>query len=198
MPIIAHYAHRLPADYDTHLIRTRALQRGVLWDAVPELYFKGFLLRERGRHGAIASSYSSLYLWRQDAALRDFLVTGRYKTVTDTFGRAEIKTRIALDACRGRAAEARFAVLDEVDIPVDADVTAASAGEIERNNEVAARYDTVAAAVGVDMVAWKFTRIRLAASEPTESDGGTVYEILHLARPLLDTLPVHGLRGEAP
>ena len=47
--IIAHYAHRLPADYDIPIIRNRAAARGHLFDAIPELYFKGFLLRERGR-----------------------------------------------------------------------------------------------------------------------------------------------------
>jgi hypothetical protein len=50
--IIAHYGHRLPADYDIGIIRSRAHARGQLWDAVPELYFKAFLLRERGRFGA--------------------------------------------------------------------------------------------------------------------------------------------------
>jgi hypothetical protein len=45
--IITHYAHRLSANHDIDLIRTRARERGPLWDAVPELYFKGFLLREK-------------------------------------------------------------------------------------------------------------------------------------------------------
>src|SRR5689334_4976620 len=110
--IIAHYGHRLPANYDIGLIRARAKERGPLWDATPELYFKGFLLRESGRHGAIANSYSSLYLWRQDEAFRDFLVDGRYKTVTDSFGRAEIETRFALDARKGNGDDARFAYIE--------------------------------------------------------------------------------------
>src|ERR1700724_3197834 len=76
--IIAHYAHRLPASYDIGIIRDRAKARGALWDAVAELYFKGFLLRERGRLGAIANNYSSLYLWRRDDAVRDFLTSGRF------------------------------------------------------------------------------------------------------------------------
>jgi hypothetical protein len=38
--IVAHYEHRLPADYDLGLIRSRAQERGPLWDAKPELYFK--------------------------------------------------------------------------------------------------------------------------------------------------------------
>jgi hypothetical protein len=47
--IIAHYSHRLPAHCDAGLIRARVKERGLLWDTVPELYFKGFLLRESGR-----------------------------------------------------------------------------------------------------------------------------------------------------
>jgi hypothetical protein len=189
MAIIAYYAHRLPANYDTGIIRTRAKERGVLWDAVPELYFKAFLLRESGQHGAIANSYSSLYLWRQDTALRDFLVTGRYKTVTDSFGRAEIQTRFVLDARKGRATEARFAYMEELDIPLDTALTAASASEIERNKEMAGQEGTVAAATSIDTLNWKFTRILLATNEQGRTDRGVACEILHLARPLLNTLP---------
>ncbi len=192
--IVAHYAHRLPGNYDIDLIRKRAKERGVLWDAVPELYFKGFLLRERGRFGAIANNYSSLYLWRQDEAFRDFLVSGRYKTVTDSFGRAEIQTRFALDARKGGGQEARFAYKDEADIPLDADLTTAFAREIERNRESAERPDIVVAAVGVDAQNWKFTRILLSSNEPNGRESGEAYEILHLARPLLDTLPRGGPR----
>jgi hypothetical protein len=192
--IIAHYAHRLPVNHNIKLIRARAKERGMLWDAVPELYFKGFLLRESGQHGAIANNYSSLYLWRQDEAFRDFLVTGRYRIVTDSFGRAEIQTRFALDARKGNATKPLFAYKEELDIPLDADLTAAFASEIERNREVAEQAGTVAAVVGVDTQNWKFTRILLSANEPSGKDPGVAYEILHLARPLLDTLPHGGAR----
>ena len=50
--MIAHYAHRLPANYDMSLIRSRANERGGRWSAVPELYFKAFLVREIGCLGA--------------------------------------------------------------------------------------------------------------------------------------------------
>ena len=40
--------------------------------------------------------------WRQDAAFRDFLVTGRYKTVTDSFGRAEIQNSMPARATQAR------------------------------------------------------------------------------------------------
>jgi hypothetical protein len=187
--IICHYGHRLPDNYDLGLIKALTEERGPIWDTRPELYFKAFLLRESGRFGAIANNFSSLYPWRQDDAFRDWLVSGGYRIVTDLFGRAEIETRFALDACRGPGEEAHFACRKDLDIPLDADLTAAFAREIERNREIAAQSDMVAAAVGVDTRNWKFTRILLSTNEPNENENTDAYQILHLARPLLDTLP---------
>jgi Domain of unknown function (DUF4865) len=187
--IIAHYAHRLPADYDINIIRNRASARGHLFDAIPELYFKGFLLRERGRFGAIANEYSSLYLWRRDEAFHDFLVTGRFKSVTDSFGRPQIETRFVLDALKGEGKEARFLTKQEQDIPVDTDLTSAFAQEIARNREVVRQAGVVAAAVGVDAQNWKFTRVLLSEQEPVGREQGTAYQVLHLAKPLLADLP---------
>ncbi|MGA7804835.1 DUF4865 family protein [Bradyrhizobium sp.] len=187
--IIAHYAHRLPADYDISIIRNRASRRGALFDDVPELHFKGFLLRERGHYGAIANEYSSLYLWRTDQGFGDFLVTGRYKSVTDSFGRAQIEMRIALDARKGPAQEARFATKEEQQIPLDADLTTTFAAEIERNREIARQSGVVAAAIGVDVQNWKLTRVLLSEREPRRTAGEEAYQILYLARPLLGSLP---------
>ena len=196
--LIAHYAHRLPADHDVGAIRKRAKVRGQLWDAVPKLYFKAFLLRERGHFGAISNEYSSLYLWREDEAFRNFLVDGRYRFVTDTFGRAAIETRVALDAFGGSGREARFATKYEQDIPPDADLTLAFANEIERCREIAQRPGAVAAAVGVDVERWKFTRVLLSENEPSGRDEGTAYQVLYLAQPLLAELPLASTREREP
>jgi Domain of unknown function (DUF4865) len=186
--IIAHYAHRLPADYDLGIIRDRAVARGPFWEDVPGLHFKGFLLRERGRYGAIANEYSSLYLWQTDEALRDALLSGRYKTVTDSFGRAAIETRLALDARRGAGRDAKFAYRQDLAIPLDADLNAAFAAEIERNREIAKRPGTVAATVGVDPLNWTFTRILLSENAPDGAEGEQAYQILYLVRSLFDKL----------
>jgi hypothetical protein len=186
--ILSHYGHRLPDNYDLGLIKALTKERGPIWDTRPELYFKAFLLRENGRFGAIANNFSSLYLWRQEDAFRDWLVSGGYRIVTDLFGRAEIETRFALDARRGPGGEARFAYREDFDIPLDADLTAAFTREIERNRQIAVQAGTVAAAIGVDTRNWKFTRIRLSTDEPNGSESAVAYQILHLAQPLLDTL----------
>jgi hypothetical protein len=187
--IIAHYAHRLPADYDIGIIRNRAKSRGHLFDAIPELYFKAFLLRERGRFGANQNEYSSLYLWRKDDGLRDFLVDGRTKSVTDSFGRPQIETRFVLDAHKGSSEQPRFLYKQEQDIPIDTDLTSAFADEIARNRESAKQAGVVASAVGVDVQNWKFTRVVLSEKEPTGRDQGTAYQVLYLAKPLLAELP---------
>ena len=187
--IIAHYAHRLPADYDLSIIQSRAKARGHLFDAIPELYFKGFLLRERGRFGAIQNEYSSLYLWRKDEGFRDFLVDGRYKSVTDSFGRAAVETRVALDARKGSGRVARFLYKQEQDIALDADLTSVFAAEVERNAVMARQKGTVVAAVGVDAQNWRITRVLLSEEEPGEGKAGIAYQVLYLAKPLLDTLP---------
>jgi hypothetical protein len=188
--MIAHYLHRLPTNYDVGLIRQRAKERAAEWDDEPDLVFKAFMLREAGQLGAIANSYSSLYLWRQDDAIRNFLVSGRYKGVTDTFGRADIQTRFALDARKGAVSDARFVYKEELDIPVDADLAKDLANEIERNKTIARHPGIVAAAVGIDPLNWKLTRIALSADDPRDLGPGIAFQVLHLAHPLLDTLPV--------
>ena len=192
--IVAHYAHRLPADYDISIIRNRASARGHLFDAIPELYFKAFLLRERGRYGAIQNEYSSLYLWRKDEGLRDFLVDGRTKSVTDSFGRPQIETRFALDALKGSGQVARFLYKQERVIAHDTDLTSAFADEIARNREAAKEAGMVVAAVGVDAQSWRFTAVLLSEREPTGAKGEEAYQILYLARPLLGTLPLADAR----
>jgi Domain of unknown function (DUF4865) len=187
--IIAHYAHRLPADYDIGIIRDRAGRRGHLFDAIPELYFKAFLLRERGRFGANQNEYSSLYLWRKDEGFRDFLLDGRTKSVTDSFGRPAIETRFVLDAHKGEGKQARFLFKQEQDITIDTDLTSAFADEVTRNREAAKQVGVVASAVGVDAERWKFTRVVLSEKEPTGREQGTAYQVLYLAQPLLAELP---------
>jgi hypothetical protein len=186
--IIAHYQHRLPSDYDIDQIRQRARERGALWNDRPDLYFKAFLLRERGSFAAAWSSYSSLYLWRHDNAFRDFLVDGGYRIVIDMFGRAPIDTRIALDARKGDGNNARFAYRQDISIAPDTDIAATLAQEIERNADTARLAGVVAAAVGIDVANWTMTRALLSENEVADH-AGTLYQILNLARPLLDTLP---------
>jgi hypothetical protein len=109
--------------------------------------------------------------------------------VTGTFGRPQIHTLLALDARRGAAQEARFVYMQEWDIAADADLPSVFASEAERSRKAAEHPGAVATVAGVDTLNWKLIRILLSANEPVGSEAGDAYQILHLARPLLDTLP---------
>lgn len=184
------YGHRLPTDYDTSKIHLRAKQRGSLWDAAPNLFYKAFLLREAGRYGAQESNYASQYLWRDDAAFRDFLATGRYRNVTNSFGRAPIYAQSVLDASKGPASSAQFAYIETIVIDIDADLDEAIADEIARNNERAAHPDVCVSVVSIDTEKWAFTRTLLSERAPDSphAHAGSPWQIVHLAQPLLETL----------
>jgi len=187
--ILAHYAHRLPADYDIGIIRERAKYIAPDWDAVPDLHFKAFLLREKGRQGALANSYSSLYLWKREEALGNFLTGGRFRVVTNSFGRPAIDVRIPVDARRGAAREARIAVIEDTSISPDADITDALIEAEGRNRALAQRPEIVAAVTAVDTVNWRILQAVLAHKPTAALPGGISYEVLHLARPNFDELP---------
>ena len=188
--LTAHYLHRLPSDYDLNAIRTRGKARGALWDDAPDLYFKGFLLREAGKHGAIENSYSSLYLWRSDQAFADFLLADRYRNVTNTFGRAQIETRLVLAAHKGRALQTAFVFEETVEIARDADLGAALTREVARNKAATAQPGVVAAVTALDTVGWRFSRYLLTEHEEAKpGDTAVAYEAVHLSQPLLSTLP---------
>lgn len=188
------YAHRLPADYDMSLIRTRAARRGPLWDDAPGLGFKAFVVRERGRHGAEANVYASVYLWLDVGAATDFLVDDRFQNVIDGFGRPTVETWLPLDARAGRDPGRPALTLYREDVPVaeGTDRAALRAQELLRNDALLERPDTVAVVTSLDVSTWRLLRLTLSskaqeASAPAAQ--GTAYEILHLARPGLAKLP---------
>lgn len=195
--LIVNYAHRLPANHDLGSIRQRSKERGTVWYKVPDLYFKAFPLREAGRFGVITNKFSSPYLGQHHKAFSNWLLRvlrGGYKIVTDSFGRADIEKFFALDAFRGKGREARFFYRDDISIPLDADLTDAFAQEIEWPRDYATRPDAIAVTVGLDPRNWKFLPVLLSESEPEAGAPGVAYQIAHLSRPLLDTLPQGGTR----
>jgi hypothetical protein len=84
---------------------------------------------------------------------------------------------------------ARFAYIEVEDIAPDVGLTDVFRRAIERNHEAAAQAGTVAAIVGVDTAAWRLTRVRLSETLPGDDEIATCHQLLHLAQPLLETLP---------
>lgn len=184
------YSHRLPADYDMQIIRQRAARRGPLWDDTQGLAFKAFVSQERGQHGAAGHVYASVYLWLDASAAASFLMGERFQAVIDSFGRPRVETWLPLDARAGtdRAQKASWLLREERLLDAGADRAALHAAQIEANRQRAAEAGTVAVWTALNLDAWRLVRFTLSSHEPETTNGGALYEVLHLARPGIGAL----------
>ena len=187
--IAMQYSHRLPADYDTRIIRERAATRGPLWDDTEGLICKAFALQERKRNGATGNLYASVYLWSDSDATVRFLMGERFQAVIDAFGRPQIETWLPLDARRGSATQALSIYREERVLSAATDRKALHAAEIELNREIAARPDTVAVWAALDLNAWRLIRFTVSSAPADPGRSGEVYDVLHLAQPGISRLP---------
>lgn len=109
--------------------------------------------------------------------------------MTDAFGRPEMRTHVGLVARRGAGTIARFAAIQEADIPLDTELGAAFEQEAQWCRSVANRPGTVVATAGMDPRHWRSVGVLLTDNAPTADDAGDWYEVGHLARPHLEALP---------
>jgi Domain of unknown function (DUF4865) len=186
--VVKQYLHRLPADYDIGRIRARAAERGPMWDAVPGLALKAFIVQERGQHGAVRNAYSSLYLWHRVDAILDFIFDDRFRSVIDTFGRPTIKSWLPLDVRRGTANRPTFVTCEHEDIPRHASLAGLRKTEIDRNRETANQPATHASIVALDLAAWQLARFTLTTAIPELSATAESFEIAYLATPELSAV----------
>ncbi|MEZ0054150.1 hypothetical protein ABIA30_005190 [Mycobacterium sp. MAA66] len=196
--IVAHYEHRFPEWHGVSRERELTQEDSARWDSVPGMYFKAFLIREKGRYGAAWNGFSSLYLWDNEDWFGNFLVPDPavfahnwfgINNVVKRFGRPQIATSTVLDARKGPGENARFAYIEHRDIHPDADIAATSRDEIANNQAAAAAPGTVATVAAINPNTWRFTRILLSENAPTGAGAAAIYQIEHLAQPLLHTLP---------
>jgi hypothetical protein len=182
------YSHRLPADYNMNVIRQRAAERGPLWDDTEGLAFKAFVVQTRGQHGAVSNLYASVYLWHDVQAATDFVLGERFDSVINSFGRPSIETWLPMDARKGPAQQALNLYREELPFAETADRRALVSAEIERNQGIAQRSDTVAVVTAIDVASWTLVRLTLSSAAPDSGHAGVAYEVLHLARPGVGSL----------
>lgn len=186
--LMMQYIHRLPADYETDRIAKRAASLGPDWDDTPGLGFKAFIAQRRGVNGAVNSAYSSFYLWLDDEAAGDFITGERFQKVIDGFGRPAIETWLPLDIHLGSATTARSVYREDVLIDAATDFSALKRSEAERNTAAVKQPDTYAAVTAIDLANWRLSRFRLSAEAARTPERGSVFDILHLAKPGIPAL----------
>jgi hypothetical protein len=185
---IKQYRHRLPADYDMSIIRSRVAKGGPVFDDRPHLAFKSFSIEDAGQMGAAGNAYSSLYLWFEIDAVVDFLWYKGFQNVFDTFGRPTVETWLAIDAAKGGSQHATMLYREDDDMPLDQSLADLRALETERNRHTAARPGTVASVVGIELATWRIARFTLTESSTQDHAGQMAYQVAYLAKPGLDRL----------
>ena len=103
------------------------------FDGVPGLYCKAFLIAERARHGS--NRYAPFYLWRDGAAMTDFLLSAAFRAVGLKFGRPMVRSWDEIDFIAGPAANEtpRVATWEAAVIEPDTDLAVAAAGQLISN-----------------------------------------------------------------
>jgi hypothetical protein len=183
------YAHRLPANYDIELIRSRAAQRGAAWDNTEGLVFKAFIFQEKGKLGAAGHAYSSVYLWNSERAAAAFLMGNRFQGVIDMFGHPQIETWLPLDARRGSARDARFMYREDVLLQGGDDREAELQEEAQRSKALAKDTEIHTVVTAVDVLNWRLVRFVLTSQVPDLLTNRKIYEVLYLAQPGMAGLP---------
>ncbi|MBV8650390.1 MAG: DUF4865 family protein, partial [Alphaproteobacteria bacterium] len=184
------YEITLPADYDMGIIRQRVATKGSLFDAIPGLGLKAFLIRERGVAGAEANQYAPFYLWRDVAGMSRFLWGGGgFGGIVESFGRPAVEHWTGVAFATGPAVAATPLGASRVvePIPAAADLAALAGREHSALAERARLEGVHSAAVAIDPRHWQIVRFTLW-EKPNPALAGTRYEVLHLSRPHLGDL----------
>jgi hypothetical protein len=91
-----HYRFDLKDQTQVEQVRRRIVERGPVFDGLPGMAHKWFLL------DPVKPCYALFYLWNEQAGMRSFVEGPFFKSLSDAFGRPEVRlllpTRISLPA----------------------------------------------------------------------------------------------------
>ena len=188
--IAKQYSIALPADYDMGIIRRRVAERGARFDSFPGLYLKAFLIRERGRAGAVGNEYAPFYLWPETEALWDFVAGDGFRAIIDGFGRPAIRNWLTLGVetrARLRPTAVLAATRSETELAPAHDLIALRRDEIAANRSALADEPQIAArAVAVDIERWRLLHFALWTRPIDDLPivlGRDNFEVLRLSAP---------------
>jgi hypothetical protein len=183
--IAMQYAFPLAETYDMGAIRARIAEKGPQFDQLPGLVNKAFLVNDRGT-GSPFNEYATFYVWKDEAAMRDFLLSERFQAVVDTFGRPRVRHWTLLEQ-RGASdlRRAGFAQREFVPLADPLSVTDLLAQEREATKRLTGSPGFIARVTALDAELWeavRFTLWRDRRAAP-HSVGAHAYDVAYIACP---------------
>ena len=181
--IAMQYSISLPDDYGIQKIRARVQARYGLFDIMPGLAHKSYLFNSQDR------LYAPFYIWRSHDAAREFLLSGIFQDVSNTFSRPRVRMWNVLCYEVFDSPMMPTYAVREVDA-VSPDQRLADVAEAERRGHEALRATPGlhSHAVALDADRWEMVRYSLwrdeaAARNKNTADTVQTYDVLHLSTP---------------
>jgi hypothetical protein len=188
------YEISVPADYDMGILRDRVAKASHLLDDREGLGLKAYLIREIA-DGSPVNQYAPFYLWHDTAAMSRFLFAGAgFERIIRSFGRVTTRhwtgvarySGAALDEPAPSAASRRTRPVPVFDDTLSAWVEEAAADA----EKLAQRDDARTVALAIDPTRWELVEFALWASAvPDDVEATERYQVLHVSRPGLASLP---------
>jgi hypothetical protein len=172
------YSIQLPNGYDTRLIRSRVSERKALFDGLPGLVHKSYLLSEADH------VYAPFYIWSDVAQARAFLFNDLFRGVIIAFRRPRVRTWMVLDSMyANRDITPSFGVREADIVAPEDNLEALFTQEKKRQSALADNENLHFYAVALDAERWEIVRYSLWRNEksaaPSHADCINTYEVLH-------------------
>ncbi|KQR77140.1 hypothetical protein ASG35_12840 [Burkholderia sp. Leaf177] len=192
--IIKQYQISLPADYRMQVIRDRVASRGASFDTFAGLGLKCFLIREKGKFGAMANEYSPVYLWPQTGSMWDFLAGPAFEAIKESFGVPLVNAWPGLVFAQSENSTDPTTIAsvtrEEECLLPDTNLTELRHREATIAAErVNATKGLFARAVGLDPRGWRLVRFDYWTQPQADLSSELLsYEVLHVSAPAFDDL----------
>ena len=181
--IAMQYSISLSDDFSTQKIRARVQARYCLFDKMPGLAHKSYLFNAKDR------LYAPFYIWRSHDAAREFLLSGIFQDVSDTFRRPRVRMWNVLSYdVFDPAMTPTFAVREVDAVSAEQRLAATAAVEQRAHEDLRGRPGLHSHAVALDADRWELVRYSLwrdeaAARNNFIADTVQTYDVLHLSTP---------------
>lgn len=178
------YTIQLAHGYDMNRIRQRALERSRLFESLPGLAHKSYLMNEADE------IYAPFYVWEDIKEARQFMLNDLFGGVIESFSRPRIRSWTILKRAYGnQSIIPRFAVRESDVIPPEEKLERMVERESAYQEKLLANDNLHFHLVALDPDRWELMRYSLWRDErsaiPHTADVVQHYEVLHVSSPSL-------------